>query len=163
MEFSDLYAACYGDVVAMAYALTGDFADAQDVAQEAFCRTWQRWRQVSGYDEPVAWVKRVAANLAISQARRRAVAKRFLLRQKEEHVPAVSADHVALVAVLRELPEKTRRAVVLHYLADLPVATVADILGTSQGTVKSWLHRGRAMLGSRLADSHIVREVNGNG
>ena len=46
-DFDALYEARYGDVVAMAHALTGDLAEAQDLAQEAFCRAWQRWQVVA--------------------------------------------------------------------------------------------------------------------
>jgi RNA polymerase sigma-70 factor (ECF subfamily) len=151
--FDALYTAHYGDVVALAYAVTGDIHDAHDLAQEAFCRAWQRWRTVVVHDNPVAWVKRVAANLAISQARRRRVARRFLARQRVPHAAPISADHVAVVTALRELPEQVMRAVVLHHLADLPVTEVAEVLGANLGTVKSWLHRGRAALAGRLGGS----------
>jgi RNA polymerase sigma-70 factor (ECF subfamily) len=57
---------------------------------------------------------------------------------------------VALVAALAELPGNHRRALVLHYLADMPIAEVAQREGVAEGTVKSWLHRGRAALAARL-------------
>jgi RNA polymerase sigma-70 factor (ECF subfamily) len=160
--FDALYAAHHGDVVAMAYVLTGDIHDAHDLAQEAFCRAWQRWRTVVVHDNPVAWVKRVAANLAISQARRRRVARRFLVRQRVDHVTPISADHVAVVTALRALPESTMRAIVLHYIADLPVTEVAEVLGANVGTVKSWLHRGRAALAEHLGDAHSGASFGGD-
>jgi RNA polymerase sigma-70 factor (ECF subfamily) len=149
-DFDQLYQAQYGNVVAMAYALTGDLAEAQDLAQEAFCRAWQRWRTVSGYDDPLAWVRRVVANLAASRWRRLAVARRHLRREPERHVPALSPDRVALVAALRRLPATHRQAVTLHYLADLPVAEVARELRVPDGTVKSWLYRARTVLAAEL-------------
>ena len=57
---------------------------------------------------------------------------------------------MALVAALRELPERQRHAVVLHYLADQPVAEIARSMGANESTVKVWLHRGRAALAARL-------------
>src|SRR5690606_5154977 len=51
-EFDELYQAQYGNVVAMAYALTGNLTEAQDLAQEGFCQAWQRWRRIAGYDDP---------------------------------------------------------------------------------------------------------------
>jgi RNA polymerase sigma-70 factor (ECF subfamily) len=151
--FDTLYTAHHGDVVAMAYVLTGDIHEAHDLAQEAFCRAWQRWRAVARHDNPVAWVKRVAANLAISQARHRGAARRFLARQRVDHVAPISTDHVAVVTALRALPPPMMRAIVLHYVADLSVADVAEVLGTTAGTVKSWLHRGRAVLAGQLEDA----------
>jgi RNA polymerase sigma-70 factor (ECF subfamily) len=150
--FQELYEASYGDVVAMLYALTGGLTDAHDLAQEAFCRAWQHWRTVESRDAPVAWVKRVAANLAISQARRRLVARRYLARQRPEHVPAVSADHVGLSDALRQLPVQQSRVLVLHYMADMPVAGIAELLGVREGTVKSWLFRGRHALADLLRE-----------
>ena len=54
------------------------------------------------------------------------------------------------MALLAALPAQQRRAVVLHYLADLSVAEVADREGVPEGTVKSWLHRARTALAARL-------------
>lgn len=149
-DFDELYEARFGDVVAMAYALTGDLAESQDLAQEAFCRAWQRWSRLAGYDDPLAWVRRVVANLATSRWRRLAVVRRHLRRERAGEVPPLDADHVALVRALRALPERHRRAVVLHYLLDLPVAEVAHELGVPPGTVKAWLHRGRTTLAAEL-------------
>ncbi|MFD0823107.1 RNA polymerase sigma factor [Micromonospora zhanjiangensis] len=150
--FREFYEASFGDVVAMLYALTGGMSDAHDLAQEAFCRAWQHWRTVESRDVPVAWVKRVAANLAISQARRRSVARRYLSRLRPEHVPEISADHVELTDAVRRLPAQHCRALVLHYLADMPVAGIAELLGVREGTVKSWLFRGRHALAELLRD-----------
>jgi RNA polymerase sigma-70 factor (ECF subfamily) len=151
-EFDRLYHAHYGNVVAMAYALTGDLAEAQDLAQEAFCRAWQRWRRISGYDDPLAWIRRVVANLASSRWRRLRSARRHHHRERATHIPAPGPEHVALVAALRTLPATQRHAIVLYHLADLPVAEVAAELGAAEGTVKAWLHRGRAALATQLAE-----------
>jgi RNA polymerase sigma-70 factor, ECF subfamily len=159
-DFDALYEAHFGDVVAMAYALTGDLAEAQDLAQEAFCRAWQRWHRIAAYDEPLAWVRRVAANLATSRWRRLATAARHLRRERPPESTPLGPDHVALVAALRTLPERQRRAVVLHHLLDLPVAEVAHELGVAAGTVKPWLHRGRAALATQLADTPTAPEVS---
>lgn len=151
--FDALYQAYYRDLVALLHALTGDLGDAQDLAQEVFCRAWQRWRVIAGYDDPVAWLRRVGVNLATSRFRRRRTADRHLARERVSVVPALQPDHVALVAALRTLPANQRTAVVLHYLVDLPVANVAHELGVPPGTVKAWLSRGRAALAGRLGET----------
>lgn len=74
-------------------------------------------------------------------------------------MPGVSADHVALIAALRRLPYGQRAAVALHYLADLPVAEVAETLQVSVGTVKSRLSRGRAALAALLGDTGVGDRV----
>lgn len=163
-DFDQLYQAHYGNVVAMLFALTGDLAEAQDLAQEAFCRAWQRWQRIARYDDPLAWVRRVAANLAHSRWRRLRVARRHLRGERGESVPALGPDRVALVAALRLLPDPQRHAIVLHYVADLPVSEVARELAVPEGTVKSWLHRGRAALAVHLGeeDPAPITEVIGS-
>jgi len=69
-----------------------------------------------------------------------------------EHIPAPSADRIALGDALATLSIKLRRAIVMHYLADMSVAEIAEREGEPVGTVKSWLHRGRTALAAALAD-----------
>jgi RNA polymerase sigma-70 factor (ECF subfamily) len=130
------------------YAYFGDRQEAQDVVQEAFCRALARWSAVSRYDDPVAWVRRVAWNLAVSKWRRARTALNFLRKQHPDQgrVDGPSPERVALVAALATLPDTQRRAMVLRYLADLTVTEIADREGVPEGTVKSWLSRGRAAL-----------------
>jgi RNA polymerase sigma-70 factor (ECF subfamily) len=160
-SFDDLYAAHYADLTVQLYAYFGDRQEAQDVVQEAFCRALARWRTVSGYDDPVAWIRRVAWNLAVSRWRRTRTALNFVRRQRREEpqLEGPSPERVALLAALATLPAAQRRAMVLRYLADLPVAEIAYREGVAEGTVKSWLHRGRAALAAQLkpADTEEVR------
>lgn len=152
-SFEDFYAGTVTGIVRQVYALTGDLAEAQDIAQEAFARAWQRWSSVSACDSPTAWVRRVATNLAVSRWRRigaAAVGMRKLT--VSAHVPEVSADNVALVVGLRALPERQRTVLVLYYLADLSVNQVAAELGCSAASVKSMLARGRAALAAAMSE-----------
>ncbi|MEO3815217.1 SigE family RNA polymerase sigma factor [Plantactinospora sp. B24E8] len=155
-EFESFYQASYSRLASQLHAYLGDRAEAEDVVQEAFVRAWQRWSGIGRYNDPAAWVRRVAWNLATSRLRRLTVAARMLRRHADPQVvPELGPDHVALVAALRTLSDRHRRAVVLHYLADLSVAEVADDLGVSRGTVLSWLHRGRIRLAAHLmSDDH---------
>jgi len=68
-EFDGFYQEHFGQVVAMTYVYTADLHEAQDIAQEAFSRAWERRHKVLGYDNPGAWVRRVAMNLARSRWR----------------------------------------------------------------------------------------------
>ncbi len=151
-DFSEFYAAHFHSLTVQLFAHTGDLSEAQDLVQEAFCRALARWPRLAGYDDPVAWVRRVAWNLATSRWRRVRTALVFARRQREEVAPEPSPDRVALVAALSRLPDRQRRAVALHYLADLPLTTIAAELGVAEGTVKSWLHRARTTLAAHFAD-----------
>jgi RNA polymerase sigma-70 factor (ECF subfamily) len=151
-SFDELYAAHYGDLTVQLYAYFGDRQEAQDVVQEAFCRALARWRTISRYDDPVAWLRRVAWNLALSKWRRTKTALAYIYRHRPDDIEVAgpTPERVALVEALAALPDPHRRAIVLRYLADLTVAEIAEREGVPEGTVKSWLHRGRAALAARL-------------
>jgi RNA polymerase sigma-70 factor (ECF subfamily) len=153
-SFDDVYAAQYADLTVQLYAYFGDRQEAQDVVQEAFCRALRRWSSVSRYDDPVAWIRRVAWNLAVSRWRRTRTALSFLRRQRrqEPQVAGPNADRVTLVEALSTLPAPQRRAIVLHYLGDLSIAEIAERENVPVSTVKSWLHRGRAGLAVQLQE-----------
>ena len=152
-DFDAFYRAYHSRLVAMAYGLAGDLGEAQDLAQEAFCRLWRRWDEVAQYEQPGAWIRRVVANLATSRWRHLRVARAHLHRELRLDAPDLEPDHVALVAALKRLPVNQRRAVVLHYVVDLPVTQVAEELGVPVGTVKAWLHRARQTLAGLLAET----------
>ena len=151
--FDAFYVSAGPALVRQLHAMTGDLTVAQDCVQEACARAWQRWDVVGDYDEPAAWVRRVAWRLAVSRLRRARVGRALLRRHgPPPDVPELGPDRVALVAALRELPEAQRRALVLHHLCDLSVEQVAEETGAPAGTVKARLSRGRAALAVLLAD-----------
>jgi RNA polymerase sigma-70 factor, ECF subfamily len=153
LDFAEFYAASFRSLVVQLHAFTGDHAEAQDLAQEAFFRAYARWSAVSRYDDPLGWVRKVAWNLAISRWRR---ARRLVVRQRDlAPVPVAGPNgtQVDLVRALRTLPPHHRQAVVLHYLGDLSVREIAEFTGAAEGTVKAWLHRGRTALGPLLGTS----------
>jgi RNA polymerase sigma-70 factor, ECF subfamily len=156
-DFSAFYHATYARLVVQLFAVTGNLHDAEDVAQEAFARACVRWHRVRAYDVPVAWVHRVAFNLAI-QGRRRA---RRAVRLRDRlgppgHAPALSVEHVALVEALGKLSLRHRQVLVLHYLADLSVEQIARELGIAVGTAKSRLSRAREALAVQFANGEGV-------
>jgi RNA polymerase sigma-70 factor (ECF subfamily) len=157
-DFAEFYSATFGRLTAQLHAYMGNHAEAQDMVQEAFCRALARWQAVSTYDDPAAWVRRVAWNLAISRWRR---ARRMLTFQGQlvlDDVPGPSGADVDLTRALARLSADQRQAMVLHYLDDMPVRDIADFMGVAEGTVKAWLHRGRNTLKTILADeeaSHV--------
>jgi RNA polymerase sigma-70 factor (ECF subfamily) len=153
--FAEFYRAHYRGVVAQLYAYTGDLGEAQESAQEAFVRAWSRWQTVAEYDEPRAWVCRVAYRVAISRWRRARTAAEALRRhgRPAEGAPPDPAN-ADLVNALRRLPEAQRRALVLHYVGDFSVAEIAVLDGVATGTVKSRLSRGRETLAGLLGGGY---------
>ena len=163
-DFDDLYAAHFGPLTVQVYALVGDLTEAQDLVQEAFSRAWERWAKITAYEDPVGWVRRVAWNLAASRWRRMRSATAFLRRQTTAVMDGPGPDRVALVRAMADIPLDQRRALVLYHMADLPVPEIAAQCGVAEGTVRSWLHRGRAALAARLApDDPIFHGSEGEG
>lgn len=138
-------------LLAMAYVLTGDLQVAQDLTQEAFLRTWSRWRHLSTCEDPRAWTRRVLYNLIVSNARRDRV--RHRPAPTPGSVPPPDETHMMLAAALRALPQNQMMAIVLHDGAGMSVQEVATDMKVPEGTVKSWLSRGRADAAAKLAGS----------
>lgn len=145
-------------------AMCGDSALAEESAQEALVRAWERVDAGAALDSLEAWTVTVALNWSRSQLRRRGAERRAVERLGRLRVEPASAaagslaDDVA--AAVRGLPERQRQVVVLHHLLDLDLATIADIVGISVGGVKNALHHGRATLERRLvAAGHLDPEA----
>jgi len=153
-SFERFYTDSSPAVLAQMYAFTGDLHEAQDIVQEAYTRAWLRWKTVSQYDDPVAWVRSVAWRLSVNRWRHLRVVRGWLgsLRASDESVaPEPSADAVAIAAELKRLPLAQRQALVLHYLADMSVEDIARVMSAPTGTVKSHLSRGRSQLAESFA------------
>jgi RNA polymerase sigma-70 factor (ECF subfamily) len=137
----------------------GDPVLAEDSVQEAFARLCVKWKRIRNYDDPAAWVRRVALNLV--QDQRRHLMRRALLlvrldgRPESQSVSSAPTDRdPRLWAAVRELPSRQRTALALYYLADLKVAEVAAAMKISEGTVKRHLERAREALRTKLEASH---------
>jgi RNA polymerase sigma-70 factor (sigma-E family) len=152
-RFEYFYLQEYPKVVALAHALTGSRAGAEDIAQEAFLRAYRDWDRVGSYEHQAAWVRRVAANLATSGLRRRLVEARALIRLARRWEPAVdplAADDGQFWAAVRTLPRRQAQAVALYYFQDLSVQQTATVLGCAEGTVKTHLAKARRTLARHL-------------
>ena len=152
-RFEDFYEREFAAVVGLAYALSGSRSGAEDLAQEAFLAAHRRWDDVGRFERPDAWVRRVVANLSVSNLRRRVVEARAYARialGSAEDLPELSADDVEFWRAVRSLPRRQSQVVALHYLEDMSVLEVARVLDMAEGTVKKHLHDGRRTLASRL-------------
>lgn len=78
LEFAEFYDATWSRTLACTYAMTGDIGIAEELAQEAYTRAWTQWKKLAAYDEPAAWVRRVATRLTISRWRRGKTAQAWL-------------------------------------------------------------------------------------
>ena len=144
----------------MAYRLTGNDADAQDLVQEVLVRVH---RGLSTYrpGSLEAWLSRITTNAFLDDLRRRRRRPTEPLADDRAVALAGSEDVEATVAAaslsgdietaLRKLPEDYRVAVVLCDVVGLPYGEIADQLSIPVGTVRSRIHRGRSALRASLA------------
>jgi RNA polymerase sigma-70 factor (sigma-E family) len=142
------------------YALTGDWALAEDLLQTALAKAYSRWSRVQR-DDPEAYVRKIMVNTWSSWWRRKWRGELPAAEVPEIVAPdsfaAVDSRH-ALRDALAQLPPGQRAVVVLRYHQDLSEAQVAELLGVSVGTVKSQAAKALAALRAQavLADHYSV-------
>jgi RNA polymerase sigma factor (sigma-70 family) len=153
-RFEEVYLREFTGVFALAYAMSGSRWAAEDIAQDAFVVAHRQWGRIGGYDDPGAWVRRVAANLAVSVVRRRLAEARALVRlagrTREEPYAALPAEDGDFWRAVRRLPRRQAQVVALVALGDLSTAEVAATLGCSQRMVQTHLQKARTTLAQRL-------------
>ena len=132
-----------------AYLLCGDWHLAHDLVQETLLRAYRHWPRVRQADNPDANVKRILINEVRRRWRRHQRAESVARFTVEPSVPD-AADDIArrdrVLQALLELPLQQRATVVLRYLEGLSQAETAELLGCSEGTVKSQSSRALATL-----------------
>ncbi|QYG94675.1 sigma-70 family RNA polymerase sigma factor [Iamia sp. SCSIO 61187] len=160
--FDDWYLREHPRVVSTVAAITGRPSIAAECADEAFTRACERWPRVRAMASPGGWVTTVALNDARRRLRRSGHERRLLVwvastAPVEAPPPAWSPE---VWEALAALPPREREAVVLRYVADLPVGQVASIMGTAPGTAASTLHSARARLARTLDPLALDPEEN---
>ncbi len=150
-EFDQWVAARGQALLRLAYVLTGNATDAEDVVQDALSRALPRWSRISTVEDPDAYVRRMVINAHTSWWR--------TFRRRESPVAEVLDYSVeplhpddALWQACRRLPEPLRTSVVLRYYEDLDYAVIADLTGVREGSVRSRVSRGIALLRVELGD-----------
>jgi RNA polymerase sigma-70 factor (ECF subfamily) len=152
-DFDGFYAAHFDDVARAISLAAGDRELARDATQEAFARALRRWRTVRDMDRPDGWVNVVAMNQLRDHWRR--LERRRPTEQIAVDTSGAVVTRLSVRDAIATLPPRQRQAVVLRYLADLPLADVANAMGCALGTVKATLHEAlRAMRVELEEDEH---------
>jgi RNA polymerase sigma-70 factor, ECF subfamily len=151
LDFDTFFAIEYRRLFEVLYLLTRDRAEAEDLAQEAMARAYERW---SGIRDPSRYVYRTAFNLHRTLRRRLAVA----VRKRGQLLPAAGdADAVErrldALAALALLPATQRAAVVLVDWAGMTAEEAGRVLGIQPVSVRGRLHRARAALRQQIGDA----------
>jgi RNA polymerase sigma factor (sigma-70 family) len=156
-EFTAFFRAEYPGLVRTLYLVTRDKEQARDVAQEAFIQLFARWRRISHYDRPDAWVRRVGIRMAVRASRREQIRPR--LERELDFATFPKPVDLDVLRAVKELPSSQRAAVALFYLEDRPVSEVAQILSCSEMTAKVHLHRARKRLAELIGERELIEET----
>ena len=138
-DIEAVYRRMYPGLVRMAYLLVDTQEAAEEAVQDAFAKAYSKWSRVQ---TPEAYMRTCVINACRRVHRRRRVMGRAP-QPSIEH-GELHADHIA--DVVRTLRSPMKEAVVLRYYLQLSDPEIAEALGIAVGTVKSTLHRARALL-----------------
>ncbi|MFO7975906.1 MAG: RNA polymerase sigma factor [Candidatus Hydrogenedentota bacterium] len=135
---------------------------AEDMAQEAFLKAYQKLRKFRGDARFSTWLYRIVCNVCLSELQKRK--RRRALSAGTEAEPsrtpdttAAQADEAELIRrCVAQLPKRYAEAITLYYLQGCSYDEVAEIMEVPQGTIKTWMHRAR----KRLRDI-VQHEVKG--
>lgn len=144
-EFAEFFSARFDWARRTAYAMCGDWVEAEELAQHGFVRLYSHWPRVVDTN-PDAYLRTVLTRLFLD-TRRRGRKREQLVAELPEQFTTGQPQHAAedrpsLVAALQRIPPKQRAVVVLRIVQDLSVEQVAEALRCSTGTVKSQTARG---------------------
>ncbi len=153
-----LYATHASRLVGLARTLTGHLDSGDDLVQDVFVALLKACDRDRGYVREPAWPLLRTMLVRMAAQRRRSIGRELLRlsRVYERPQPPVWDTDVDVVAALLTLPVRMRTCVVLHYVEDMPVADVADVMGTTPGTVSAQLQTARQRLRTRLGAADPV-------
>ena len=150
-DFSEFFRREYGRLARACLLLTGNPAEAEDLAQDALVRTYARWDDIRSMNSPEGYLYRTALNLNRKRLRRIAVRARHLVnagaRPGDVEVVENRLDVLRAVAAL---PRGQREALVLVEWLDLDIDEVAGLIGIAAVSVRGRLHRARRTLRERF-------------
>jgi RNA polymerase sigma-70 factor (sigma-E family) len=136
----------------LAFLMCGDWHEAEDLVQTTLASLFVAWSRVRRRGSMDTYARRVLVNAFISQRRLKRSRETPTAQFAEVRAPAVDADlRVTLVAALRQLPPRSRAVVVLRYLEDHSIESVAGLMDATPAAVKSLNARGLAQLRELLS------------
>ena len=161
--FEEFFARHSRELARLAYSLTGDRSDAEDITGDVLAAVWQNWERVREAEYPLAYVRRMVVNQAAQRIRRITRERRGLARLGQltrwlDPGPDVGG-MVDLRSAVLLLPPGQRACVVLRHVLDLSEDDVARTLGISTGTVKSQTAKGLARLRGTMTGPDGSAEV----
>ena len=151
-------------VFRLAYAMLGDAALAEDMAQEVFIRIWKALPGFRGQSAVATWIYAIARNTCLTALKKGAVKRESSLEEpsvaraaEEAGVPPARHAEIDVLRFLDQLPERHRQVLRLYYMEERSYEEVARLLEWPMGTVKAYLHRARKELAEAVAQSKMEK------
>ena len=152
--FEDFFRAQTQDLYAHLCLITGNRAEAEELAQDAFLKVWERWDRVVHMEEPVGYLYRTAMNLFRKRYRRAMLGLRKTVSPELRRDEFATAEDRSIVArALVELTQRQRAAVVLTELLGFSSEEAGRMLGVRAGTVRALASQGRTVMKQHLEDT----------
>jgi RNA polymerase sigma-70 factor, ECF subfamily len=153
-SFEAFFEAEHHGLYSSLWLVTRNRHEAEEIAQEAFLRLWERWRRVAAMDDPAGYLYRTAMNVYRSRLRRAAVA----VRKRTGRLPLDGIEGVeardSVIRALAALTPRQRAAVVATDLYGFTSEEAAEILGIRASTVRVLVSRARAALREGMREDH---------
>jgi RNA polymerase sigma factor (sigma-70 family) len=137
------------------YLLCGGLTDAEDMAQEALARAYERWERIQGMESPVGYVYRIATNLHRRRLRRQLLFARMQGEDErpQDPSPAVEERSDVMRALLR-LPPKLRSALVLSEWMGMTSEEAGRVQGIKPSSARARLHRARTAFREQIGEDY---------
>ena len=159
--FESLFHRHQDRVFTLALGIVGNHADAKDVVQETFLKTYKRIKSIDTERAVLAYLLKTASNTAIDTLRARKTNTLFSIDAQDspqiqstqltpQNIAERAGDEQHLFQAVLSLPDHQRVVIVLHHIRGLPVDAIAKRLRIPEGTVKSRLGRAREVLRRKL-------------
>ncbi|MBC7529238.1 MAG: sigma-70 family RNA polymerase sigma factor [Chthonomonadaceae bacterium] len=183
-EFDTLVNRCHRQAYNVAYRLTGNHADAEDLTQESFLRAYRFFDRYNR-DMPFEnWLYRIMSRVFIDELRKKPKHKSISLdaplslggsgeNEVTLEIPDFTSDPALMILsetleetlqkALLSLPDEFRVSVILADIEGLSYEEIAETMNCSLGTVRSRLHRGRKLLRQRVQIAQTKEKLNGEG
>ena len=144
----------YPDLFGALFLITRDRQEAEEIAQDAFLKLWERWDRVGEMDDPAGYLYRTAMNTFRKRYRRAKLALHRALSDAavDDGIAAIDARD-AVVRAMALLSKRQRAAVVLIDLLGYPSEEAARMLGVGASTVRSHASRAHAELRKTMGGS----------
>ena len=153
-SFEEFYEATFRRVFTALCLVTGNRHEAEEIAQDAFLRVFERWDRVRSLEDPIGYLFRVSMNVFRSRYRRALLG----LRRELLLAPTPTDDLAAIetqdevVRLLRGLDPKQRAAVLLTSILDYSAEEAGKMLGLRASSVRSLTTRARARMKHEVVD-----------